>query len=86
MLITHLLYTGEKMDTCIKISKDGTILNADDVEYGLTPGLHKLKVQKHPQASQWTAITKYINLFLHRPGLDLTQIQEVLLDTRYIEI
>ena len=39
----------------VKISEDGTILNVDGVEYDLTPGLHRLIVQKHPRTNQWTS-------------------------------
>ena len=39
----------------VKISESGTILNADGVEYDLTPGHHTLIVQKHPRPNQWTS-------------------------------
>ena len=39
----------------VKISENGTILNVDGVEYGLTPGLHTWIVQKQPLTNQWTS-------------------------------
>ena len=36
----------------VKISEYGMILNVDGVEYDLTPGLHRLIVQKHPRPNQ----------------------------------
>ena len=39
----------------VKMSKNGTILDVDGVEYDLTPDIHTLIVQKYPRPNQWTS-------------------------------
>ena len=50
-------------------------LTVGDTEYDLTPGLHAFIMQKHPQVSGLVMIIEHINLFLHRPRLNLTRIK-----------
>ena len=64
----------------VETDENEMVLTVDGREYDFTPGLWAFIMQKHPQVSDLVVIIKHMNLFLHRPRLNLTRIQEVPLD------
>ena len=61
----------------VQIDENDTILIVAGTRYDFTPGLLAFITQKHPQVSMWSSHDYRIKLLLHRPRLNLTQIQEV---------
>ena len=65
-------------ETKLQLIRNKKTLTVDDTEYDFTPGLHALIMSKLPRGIPM--IIKHINLFVHRPRLDNSQISQVLLD------